>query len=137
MSRSMASLAFASVALLVLGACGKKSTAPPGQTSHPFLLAWGATGPANGEFEFPAWLAVDDSAHVYVTESIGVAETGFQQRVQKFTSSGVFLASWDPTSVGDVTFKAKGIAATPGAAGDIYVVGVTSVRRMSRLGVVL
>ncbi|TMQ64303.1 MAG: 6-bladed beta-propeller [Candidatus Eisenbacteria bacterium] len=135
MSRSLASLALASAALLFLGACGKKSTAPQGPTSHRFLLAWGTTGPGNGQFEFPAWVAVDDSAHVYVTESLGAVETGFQQRVQKFTSSGEFLASWDPTTVGDATFKAKGIAAT--AAGDLYVCGVTSVRRLSRLGVVL
>ena len=120
MSRSLASLALAGAALLFLGACGKKSTAPQGPTSHRFLLAWGTTGPGNGQFEFPAWVAVDDSAHVYVTESLGAVETGFQQRVQKFTHDGVWVKTWGTKGSAAGQFKYPGGIAVD-ADGNVYV----------------
>ena len=55
-----------------------------------YLGTWGNTGSGNGSFADPQGIAVDSTGDVYV------ADTG-NNRVQKFTSSGGWLASWDST----------------------------------------
>ena len=55
-----------------------------------YLGTWGNSGSGNGSFADPQGIAVDSTGDVYV------ADTG-NNRVQKFTSSGGWLASWDST----------------------------------------
>ncbi len=56
----------------------------PGPT---FLLAWGSSGGATGQFAFAHDLAVTGAGDVYVADYIN-------NRVQHFDPSGTFLGSW-------------------------------------------
>jgi len=49
-----------------------------------FLLKWGSSGTADGQFSTPTGIAVDSAGNVYVSEGNG-------NRVQKFDSNGNFL----------------------------------------------
>jgi hypothetical protein len=53
-----------------------------------FQRAWGGTGTGNGLFLAPWGLAVDSLGHVYV------ADTGINNRIQKFDAHGNFLTQW-------------------------------------------
>jgi Domain of unknown function (DUF5011)/HYR domain/PKD domain/NHL repeat/6-bladed beta-propeller len=78
-----------------------------------FLLAWGSTGPANGQFQTPRGIAVDSAGNVYVAEGNG-------NRVQKFDPSGNFISKFGGLGEIDGGFvNAYGIAFSP--SGDIYV----------------
>jgi tripartite motif-containing protein 71 len=69
-------------------------TASPTPFFIPIYLAqWGGTGSSNGQFSDPSGVAVDGSNYVYV------ADWG-NNRIQKFTSSGGFVAVWGGTSNG-------------------------------------
>ena len=48
---------------------------------------WGTAGSGNGQFKLPLGIAVDAAGNVYV------ADAG-NDRIQKFTSDGVFLNAW-------------------------------------------
>jgi tripartite motif-containing protein 71 len=50
-------------------------------------MKWGSCGSGNGEFMWPKGVAVDASGNVYVADSEN-------HRIQKFDSSGNFLAKW-------------------------------------------
>jgi sugar lactone lactonase YvrE len=56
-----------------------------------YITQWGSpggtTGSGNGQFNSPFGLAVDGSGNVYVAD-------GFNNRIQKFTGDGVYLAQW-------------------------------------------
>lgn len=54
----------------------------------------GLSGTGNGQFHFPARVAVDSSGNVYVSDQSN-------NRVQKFTSNGVYLAKFGTTGSGD------------------------------------
>jgi len=49
-----------------------------------FVLKWGTTGSANGQFSTPRGMAVDSAGNVYVAEGNG-------NRFQKFDGNGNFL----------------------------------------------
>jgi len=51
------------------------------------LASWGSFGPGDGQFRLPVAIAVDREGNVYVVER-------GNRRVQKFSSSGAFLAKW-------------------------------------------
>jgi sugar lactone lactonase YvrE len=80
-----------------------------------FVTKWGSQGSGDGQFMFPGGsfdgIAVDASGYVYVTEYIN-------QRVQKFTSNGVFVAKWGSGGTGngqfykpyDIAFDGSGYA---------------------------
>ena len=61
-----------------------------------FLTKWGetniyglpASGSGNGAFDFPLGIAIDSSSNVFVADNNN-------KRIQKFTSEGVWLASWN------------------------------------------
>ena len=57
-----------------------------------FVLEWGTTGNGDGQFMVPRGIGVDNQGFVYVVDHGTVNE---KSRVQKFTSSGVFLTKWD------------------------------------------
>jgi DNA-binding beta-propeller fold protein YncE len=78
-----------------------------------FLLAWGSTGPANGQFQGPRGIALDSAGNVYVAEGNG-------NRVQKFDSGGNFISKFGtPGEIDGGFINAYGIAFSP--SGDIYV----------------
>lgn len=52
-----------------------------------FTLSWGGKGAADGQFQSPIDIAVNEADELYVTEFHG-------QRVQKFTAEGQFLLSF-------------------------------------------
>jgi len=58
--------------------------APAALASITFILKWGTTGSANGQFLTPAGITVDRAGNVYVAEGNG-------SRVQKFDNNGAFV----------------------------------------------
>ena len=55
--------------------------------SYVFSSKFGSFGEGPGQFNQPICVALDPSANVFVTEWLN-------HRIQKFTSTGGFLASW-------------------------------------------
>ena len=53
---------------------------------------WGGRGGADGEFAFPRALALDGRGHIYVVDKSG--------RIQKFTTEGEWLLTWDLPAFG-------------------------------------
>jgi tripartite motif-containing protein 71 len=83
--------------------------APP-----PFLFNWGTYGSNNGQFNTPYSIATDNSGNVYVTDTIN-------NRIQKFTSAGVFVSKWGSWGAADGQFRnPRGI--TVDTSGYIYVI---------------
>ena len=54
---------------------------------HHFKGMWGSFGTGDGEFNRPRGIAVDSDGNVYVADS-------GNHRIQKFTSTGIFLDKW-------------------------------------------
>lgn len=52
-----------------------------------FVLEWGQKGAAEGEFDFPIGIAINDSDEVFVTDF-------YNARVQKFSVEGAFLGAF-------------------------------------------
>lgn len=77
-----------------------------------FLLKWGTTGSATGQFTTPRGIAVDSSGNVYVSDS--------NTRVQKFSSSGTFVLQFGVPGVVDGGFVSPFKVATD-SAGNVYV----------------
>jgi len=78
-----------------------------------YLTQWGTFGTGNGQFAQPAGVALDGSGNVYV------ADTG-NNRIQKFTASGIYLSQWGTAGSGNGQFSGPfGITV---AGGSVYVV---------------
>ena len=72
----------------------------------------------DGQFNNPAGVAVASDGNVYVSE-IG-NNMGGGDRIQKFTSEGVFVTKWGSSGSGDGQFDhPKGIVVAPD--GSLYV----------------
>jgi len=57
-----------------------------------FIAKWGSRGSGDGQFYHPVGIATDPAGNVYVVEaSVGPLSN---DRIQKFTSDGVFIAKW-------------------------------------------
>src|ERR1041384_7610070 len=77
-----------------------------------FVLKWGTTGSANGQFITPRAIATDSAGNVYVADQ--------NDRVQKFDSSGTFIFKFATGgSNAGAVISASGVAVD--AAGNIYV----------------
>ena len=72
------------------------------QSPVEFVLEWGSAGTGPGQFGGAHGIAVDADGNVYV------ADTG-NDRIQKFTSEGVFLFEWG--SAGDGPGECEGSSA--------------------------
>ena len=88
-----------------------------------FEAKWGSVGSSNSQFQGPYGVATDGADTVYV------ADTG-NQRIQKFTSSGVFVTKWSATDP-------IGIAVD--SVGNVYVVegSASRVKKFSSSGVLI
>jgi tripartite motif-containing protein 71 len=64
---------------------------------HHFKGMWGLFGTADGEFNQPRGIAVDSDGNVYVADS-------GNNRIQKFTSTGMFLDKWGERGNGEGQF---------------------------------
>jgi M6 family metalloprotease-like protein len=84
-----------------------------------FITKWGrnggdgSSGTATGQFYHPEGIAVDSSGNIYV------ADTG-NNRIQKFSSGGTFLAMWGSPGSGNGFFAGPAGIAVDGA-GNIFV----------------
>ena len=66
--------------------------------SQTFLAKWGTFGTGEGEFSDPWGIAVDEGHNLYI------ADTG-NNRIQKFTSDGIFVTAWGDSIHGDIRFS--------------------------------
>lgn len=81
--------------------------------TYSFITKWGSLGSGNGQFDYPNGVAVDGSDNVYVTDR-------YNNRVQKFSSSGVFITKWGGYGSGDGQFMGPISVAVDGL-GNVYV----------------
>ena len=82
-----------------------------------FLAKWGAEGTEDGQFEDPSGVAVDSSGNVYVADEVNTDEL---YRIQKFSSTGTFLAKWGTNVSGYEQFDSPhGVAVD--SSGKVYI----------------
>ncbi|MBA7710789.1 Serine/threonine-protein kinase PknD [subsurface metagenome] len=86
-------------------------------SSGNFILKWGSYGTGDGQFSVPMDVAVDASGNIYVVEHM---DYQYNDRIQKFNSSGNFILKWGSWGTGDGQFKAP-IGVAVDASGNIYV----------------
>jgi DNA-binding beta-propeller fold protein YncE len=83
------------------------------QANITYVAKWGSYGSGDGQFNYPAGVAVDSSGNLYV------ADTHYN-RIQKFNSSGQFVTKWGSTGSMDGQFSSPfGIAVD--SSGNLYV----------------
>jgi DNA-binding beta-propeller fold protein YncE len=80
-----------------------------------FVTKWGSFGTGNGQFDFPAGVAVDADGHVFVADRMN-------NRIQVFTSSGAYLTQWGTPGDGDGEFQ-QPVGVTVDGDGNVYVSG--------------
>jgi hypothetical protein len=69
-----------------------------------FVSEWGTIGTANGQFDSPAGIAVDNAGNVYVADTSN-------NRIQKFSGNGTFLTKWGTKGTANGQFNSPhGIA---------------------------
>jgi RHS repeat-associated protein len=92
-------------------AAGKDAKVPPAYSSQ-----WGAGGEENGQFNHPMYTTVDSSGNLWVAD-------GYNNRVEKFSSSGTFLAAYGSygSSETEVQFKEPVGIAINQSTGNVYV----------------
>jgi tripartite motif-containing protein 71 len=101
-----------------------------------YLRQWGHYGPQNGNFTEPIGIALDQTGHVYVS-SPGYTSTNpyaSQDRVQVFSTSGDYIATWGRTGVGNDHFISPNSITL--ANGNVYVAngGAATVDEFSSTG---
>ncbi len=102
----------------------------PYKTGEYILVAqWGRAGTGDGEFGYPKGVAVDGDGFVYVVDNVN-------DRVQRFTSAGVFVSAWGGTGAGTGRFNGPEKIAID-AGGVVYVTdaGNRRVQRFTRDGI--
>ncbi len=78
-----------------------------------FITAWGSSGSGNGQFKYPAFLAIDSSGNVYV------ADEG-NNRIEKFSSTGTYITQWGGTGSGNGQFDGP-VGVAVDSSGNVYV----------------
>ncbi|MBD3405311.1 MAG: hypothetical protein GF411_04130 [Candidatus Lokiarchaeota archaeon] len=70
-------------------------------TTGTFLFSWGNQGAGNGQFEYPAGIAIDSNDSVYIADVDN-------DRVQKFYEDGTFVITWGSSGVNSGEFDQPG-----------------------------
>src|SRR5215467_10354390 len=79
-----------------------------------FVTKWGSPLPtSNGQFGDPEGVAVDSKGNIYVVD-------GFSNRIEKFSSNGVFIMSWGAHGSGNGQFEFP-IYASVDSSDNVYV----------------
>ncbi len=86
---------------------------PGSPLQYHFITKWGTEGTSPGKLDHPEDIADDGAGHLYVADT-------YNHRLQKFTSSGLFVATWGGQGTGDGQFNEPGGVAVD-AAGNVYV----------------
>jgi streptogramin lyase len=86
-----------------------------------FLGSWGAYGIGNGQFKGPLSIAIDSTGNVYVADNVN-------DRIQKFSSVGVWLNSWSISNPTGVVVDASDT---------VWVASVNTVKSYNTSGVLL
>ncbi|MBF0336416.1 MAG: hypothetical protein HQL05_01155 [Nitrospirae bacterium] len=81
--------------------------------TYSFVTKWGSFGSGDGQFYHPSAVAIDASGNVLIADS-------YNNRIQKFTSSGTFITTWGSGGSGDGQFNYDHAVAIDGS-GNIYV----------------
>ena len=90
------------------------SVSPTPTPQYCFDRKWGTQGSEDGQFQLPFGIAVDPTGNVYVADAL------FNDRIQKFTSTGVFITKWGSSGNGDGQFNSPyGVAVD--SSGNVYV----------------
>jgi len=97
---------------------------PPGTkqvaTGVCFVTKWGSPGSGNGQFNGPMDIDVDSSGIVYVVDINN-------NRIQMFTSNGIFIKTWGLLGSGNAQFTAP-IGLTVDSVGHVYVTEIGNSR---------
>jgi YD repeat-containing protein len=112
-----------------------ETRSPVGSSGHPsraldYLSRFGSRGSGNGQFFGPAGNAVDAGGNVWVADFGG-------SRIEKFSSSGAFVASYGASGSGAGQFVAPSGIAVDQSSGNVFVVdhGNNRVEEFSSSGV--
>ena len=90
------------------------SNLPSTISTYEFSLKWGTEGEGDGQFGWPCDVAVAPDGSVYVADH-------FNNRIQKFTSEGVFVSKWGTEGRDSGSFhRPSGVAVA--SDGSVYVV---------------
>ncbi len=102
----------------------------PAQPVGTFMRTWGSAGSANGQFNNPRGVAIDDNGYVYVADA-------YNTRVQKFTADGTFVLAWSGSALGGAFVTPYGVAVNRW--GEVYVTDETQdvVQQFARDGTYL
>ncbi|TAK33736.1 MAG: hypothetical protein EPO21_11990 [Chloroflexota bacterium] len=102
-----------------------------GAGGYVLLTTWGSSGSGQGQINRPYGIAVDVAGNVYIADTSN-------NRVQKFSSTGAFLAAWGSPGSGEGQLnRPYGIAVD--AAGNVYVAdsGNNRIQKFSSAGTFL
>lgn len=88
--------------------------------NYSFVLKWGSLGTGKGQFDHPYDVAVDNAGNVYVSDT-------YNDRIEKFTGEGVFLAAWGAYGTGNGQFNYS-MGITVDDSGNVYVADTCNYR---------
>jgi len=115
------------VTSLLVTVCALAAFWPIAADAQSFILQWGSQGSGDGQFEFPVGVATDAAGNVYV------ADAG-NSRIQKFTSSGVYLTQWGSGGGGLIDYP---WSLATDAAGNVFVVDLDIIQEFTSTGTYL
>jgi sugar lactone lactonase YvrE len=83
-------------------------------TNYSYVTQWGTSGSSDGQFNHPNGVAVDSSGNIYIADS-------WNQRIQKFSSSGAYITKWGGYGIGNGLFNGDPTGVAIDNSGNVYV----------------